>query len=958
MARLSCVLCLVLAATGAAAQTTPGGSLRGVVVDQQGGRLPGVAVTVRSPTVPGMRSAQTDARGEYWLGDLPPGTYELRAELQGFSTVVRAGVIVSAGLNVTADVEMTVGEVGETIEVRQDTPLLETQSGLRAVNVAGETLRSLPTVERREWWGAVMLTPGVTSAETANNEKLMYVHGADGSDNVVQIDGADMTPAGAATLRYNALNLDAIDDIQVKTAGVDASAPLGEGGIINIATASGTNRVKGAATFSLQPLSWNASNTPGGTSAAVDQRQIDLSLGGPIKKDHVWGFGSYRGINTSVGISRTAAQLDALRALVPGFTPFDSTNVSNLWFAKLTAQRSSSHQFAAFIEHDVNPTTFADAVTAAPRDEATGGTGASLRLSSIWSNHLTTRVSAAYNDKRRDVLHASDPTEPLERVYLSTITSSGVLVGNGRVVDRGAPLTGGSVSPNSRVTLSFDTTVTADGRTGAHQLQAGVYAQPRIEVEQLDYYPNGGYVFEESVLKDPNSYAAGVIPFHRTYLSASSALRAKRRGQDLALYVQDAWQPTPRLTINPGVRIDRIVWTDQMFNTTTERSTNVGPRLGVNYAVTADARDVVRAHWVRVHSQASQLGVAVGSSSLSERDLYDLNLDGVFETELDTPATFGITSGRTIDPNLHQPYVNEWGVGYSHQFAGQTTAGLDFTHRAFRDRPTLLDTNSVFNGQVFAGYRDPNYNQIYEVTNNTWNWPVYSSLELTVTKRTARVQAIAGYARQWRHIAGTWQPNDPASVIQPGAFDNDRGIGGTAGSTSSTSEGNSLSGTNMTQAQSGGAPWHDHTVTSGLTWRGPADILLATTYIVQSGGWSGPIITRVAASDPAFGPAIVTLSNGRRVSNPLATTLRFAGATRSDGQLTTPILQMWNARAGRRFSVHDMTFDASIDVFNITNNGADQMFQLSSNQTYNPLFGATQYKQLPRSAQFVIRFAF
>jgi hypothetical protein len=118
------------------------------------------------------------------------------------------------------------------------------------------------------------------------------------------------------------------------------------------------------------------------------------------------------------------------------------------------------------------------------------------------------------------------------------------------------------------------------------------------------------------------------------------------------------------------------------------------------------------------------------------------------------------------------------------------------------------------------------------------------------------------------------------------------------------------------------------------------------------------LITRIAAPDPAFGPATLTLPNGRRVSNPLATTLRFSGTTRSDGQFTTPVLQMWNARVGRRFALRGTTFDASIDVFNITNRGTDQSFQTAANQTFNPLFGATQFKQLPRSAQIVLRFAF
>jgi hypothetical protein len=940
------------------AQTTANGSLRGTATDQQGAVLPGVSMSLTSANVPGIRTATTDRDGRYRFPDVPPGSYTIVAELDGFSRFVRTPITVSAGLNVTVDVSMSVGAISETIEVKQETPLLESQSALQAVNISGEMLRAMPLSERREWFGAVTLAPGVTTSESVNNEKLIYVHGADFSANIVQIDGADMTPTLGSTLRYTSLNTDAIDDMQIKTAGVDASAPLGLGGIINIATASGTNRVKGAATLSVQPRAWNGSNVPGGTSSTVDQKQVDLSLGAPLVKDRLWAFGAYRHIDTANGISRTSAQLDALRGLVPSFTPFDSTNVANFWFAKITTQFSSSHQLTGFVQHDVNPLSFADAVTANPRQEATGGSGASLRLSSVWSDHLTTRAAASYNDKRRDVLHALDPTEPLQRVYQGTIVSGGLLFGNGRLVDRGAPLTGGSTQPNSKITLSFDATMSTSGRWGSHDVQAGVYAQPRIQVALRDFNPNGGFVFEEAVLRQPGNFGAGVVPFHRVTFDGVTNLRLQRRGQDYAVYVQDAWHPVPRLTISPGLRIDRIVWTDQQFSVTTERSTAVGPRFGLNYALTADTRNVVRAHWVRVHDQAAQTGTSIGTSTLAQRDLFDLDLDGTFETVLLTPATLSITPGRSIDPEFHQPFAQEWGAGYDKQFGGQVTAGVDVLHRDFRDRSTLVETNGRYNGNVFLGYSDEAFNQVFQATNNRWNWPVYTSLELSLTKRTPNVQGIASYVRQWRHIGGTWQPNDPASFIQPDAFPNDRGIGSSTGSTSSSTDANSLSGTHMTQASTGSAQWQDHTVRMGVTYQAPWNLLLASTYTFQSGGWSGPIITRIAAADPSFGPATVTLSNGRRVANPLATTFRFLGPTRSDGQLTTPPLHVWNVRVGRRFALRRLTFDASLDVFNVTNNGADQGLQLGANQLFNPLFGATSFRQLPRSAQFVLRTTF
>jgi hypothetical protein len=94
------------------------------------------------------------------------------------------------------------------------------------------------------------------------------------------------------------------------------------------------------------------------------------------------------------------------------------------------------------------------------------------------------------------------------------------------------------------------------------------------------------------------------------------------------------------------------------------------------------------------------------------------------------------------------------------------------------------------------------------------------------------------------------------------------------------------------------------------------------------------------------------------VTNPLSTRVRFAFPTRGDGQLRTPNMHALNVRAGRRFAIRRVTVDASLDVFNLTNRGADLGFEFMSNQTYNPLYGLTIDRQRPRSAQIVLRAAF
>jgi hypothetical protein len=99
----------------------------------------------------------------------------------------------------------------------------------------------------------------------------------------------------------------------------------------------------------------------------------------------------------------------------------------------------------------------------------------------------------------------------------------------------------------------------------------------------------------------------------------------------------------------------------------------------------------------------------------------------------------------------------------------------------------------------------------------------------------------------------------------------------------------------------------------------------------------------------------VQLSNGRLVSNPLATLIRFAGATRSEGQFRLPTYQTWNARLGYRFRFQQTSFEAAAEVFNITNNAAELLVLPDGVQTFSPNFGKGRDRQLPRGVQVSFR---
>src|SRR5690242_7047016 len=144
------LLVITFVAGDVVAQTTEG-SIRGSVRDEQGGVLPGVTITAISAQYPNPVTAVTDQQGAYRLINVPPGTYSLSAELQGFQKLVRGNLVLHAGLNLDIDLVMKVGTLSETVQVKGEAPLIETKDAVQSVSVSGETMQSLPLGPQKHW---------------------------------------------------------------------------------------------------------------------------------------------------------------------------------------------------------------------------------------------------------------------------------------------------------------------------------------------------------------------------------------------------------------------------------------------------------------------------------------------------------------------------------------------------------------------------------------------------------------------------------------------------------------------------------------------------------------------------------------------------------------------------------------------------------------------------------------
>jgi hypothetical protein len=959
------VLAALLAMTlPAAAQVTAEGSIRGVVKDEQGGVLPGVTVSVKSPQAPTPVTATTDGEGNYRLQNVLPGEYVLTAELEGFSRVAQAGIVIRAGLNITVDVTMKVGTLGETVDVVAETPMLESERSSKSVNISGEMQRRIPLTTRRDFSDFLEITPGVTARgfDQASGGQVYMLRGSDIENHVTQVDGADMGSfrqnwAGL----YMGLSVDAVQDVQVKTAGADASSPLGVGVITQVATPTGTNRLSGSGGFVYSAKSWNGSNTAPGESAAITEVfQPDLSLGGPILRDKAWFFGAFRYTRRDVGISRDATQLAALRALQPNFEEFTNNSRSKYYFLKGTTQISPKHQLYAFYQYDQNPDETNWAFAAQKLYVSTfGGKGIGSRMTSVWTDKLTTKILGSYNDKSLNgVIGAYDNypgTGPAIEVYSSAALVAGKMAGTGQIAQLNN-LDVRSAQPATKATFSADSTYYQSGWFGSHEFQVGLYAQ-NFGYTSTNFYSNGGDAEWNAVLNNPNNPSAGYRVFYKKIYDRESVRNADVSAHDYAFYVQDAWKPMPRLTFNVGVRFDHVAANDNLLDVEVQNAWEIGPRFGVTYALTEDRTNVLRGTWGRVADIPNQsyLGTA-GTVAAGFTEYVDNDGDGTLEQTFPQPASSRASSDRRIDPERHQPYIDEWLIGYQRQFPGQLAIDVSWVNRNYKDRPAQVEVNGIYTNGAFSGVLDESQNLIYLVTNNEWNWFVYNGFEVTVSKRAKNLQILGSYGRNFQHIDGTWQPNDPASFIQPDAFDNDKGLGSIRGNIQ-----NSLSGDADIRSPS----WQKHVLRIGGTYTGPFQTVFSANYTLMSGPYTGPVVTRLTAPDPAFGPSTVLLSNGRRVANPLATTIRFAGSDRGDKQIEADALQMLNLRFGKDLVIGKHKLELAFDVFNAMNGDTFQQFKSGGNQTYNVNFGRNsdgtmqgQSRQFARAGQFSVRYAF
>jgi carboxypeptidase family protein/TonB-dependent receptor-like protein len=345
---VAAVIVGVLFATPALAQTT--GQLRGLVTDQKGMLLPGVVLAVEcaSQGVSG-RGAVTDAAGAFQVPGLPPGRdYSVRASLPGFASLRLTDIVISAG-QVSA-VRLTLvpeAAVRERVEVRARPNIVDLDQAATQTQVSSEFIDALPLLGRN-FQDILTLAPGVTDVDGDGNPNI---HGSRDTDLKTLVDGVNTTDPLTGKIGAQ-LNIESIQEVEIKTSGATAEYSRAQGGFANVITKSGGNDFEGTFKFF-----WRGSALDG-DGAGIDDPRLHagvgesglrqlrfndylpfLSLGGPLVKDHAWYFvtGEYIQKEDPVNALNTA--------FVKGLQEYRM-------FAKMTWQATTDHRLSLSLNYD------------------------------------------------------------------------------------------------------------------------------------------------------------------------------------------------------------------------------------------------------------------------------------------------------------------------------------------------------------------------------------------------------------------------------------------------------------------------------------------------------------------------------------------------------------------------------------------------------------------------------
>lgn len=711
-------------------------AIGGRVTDNTGAVIPGVAVEATSPAlIEGAKVAVTGAQGRYSIIDLRPGTYRVTFTLAGFTTAVREGIVLTAGFTAPVDVQLSVGTLEESVTVSGASPVVDVQSAQRQQVLTRELLESVPT--GRSVWAFGQTVPSINmgAADVGGSRSVQYIamtaHGSYHADNAHTIDGMSIKSleANGAWTAYH--NTGMFEEVSYETTGSGADTS-GAGVGIRLVPKEGGNTLGGQVFLSHIPGEWGSDNvTPELTARGLKKGgQVDrifdynFFLGGPVIRDRLWFFSSYRYWGADVFIPNSFWNLDKTRlSYVPDLSRQSlDDNTLKSGVARLTLQMSPRHKFAAYLDRT---------------SKFRGGECGPLDA------------------------HESCSVRYPRNYYTAQAKYTGTLT-NRLLVEGGLAISHWTWSHGDRQPYVSETDIPHVDRTlgtewGAPDSQARYRKGPRYSLATWASYATGSHRFKTGFSWDfgtaestSTTGQAGIVDLVQEYrLGRPESVQvfntplyfANRLNHDLAFYAQDAWT-IERLTLSPGVRVE---WLNSEIRPQASAAgrfvparefareecmpcwgPDVSPRFAAAYDLFGNGKTALKMSAGKyMRSEATLFAETYNPMRIQSdrRTWNDLNGDDIAQdSEIGrVNAPFDLVGVRTRnpDPDLKRSYQWEFSAGVQRELIPRVSVSANWVRRTFHRltwRENVLVSHSDYTPIPIQNPIDPQETiQIYSI---------------------------------------------------------------------------------------------------------------------------------------------------------------------------------------------------------------------------------------------------
>jgi outer membrane receptor protein involved in Fe transport len=337
--------CLLLSPSLARAQSADS-TLTGTVKDASGAVMPGATITVRNRSTNESRTALSSVDGLYRVTNLPRGTYDVKAELQGFQTVTQTNVLLTVGETVRLDFAMPVGGLNETVSVVSQATLVNTEEG-RISNLVDEKRVSELPLNGRNVFQLMELQPGATG--NPGNAVLggsaggtsAFVNGQRNRANNFLLDGTDNNDQFTAGRVAVNPNVDMIQEFRVSSNNFSAEFGRNSASVVNVVTKAGTNDFHGTAYEFLRNDALDARTVFAAKVDPLKFNQFGATNGGPIVRNKTFYFASYEGLRVTRGTTLVrTVETPEFRQLVAQRFP---NSIANFLFQNFPAPAPTSN---------------------------------------------------------------------------------------------------------------------------------------------------------------------------------------------------------------------------------------------------------------------------------------------------------------------------------------------------------------------------------------------------------------------------------------------------------------------------------------------------------------------------------------------------------------------------------------------------------------------------------------